>query len=513
MDWQESEEGSSSGWEFAKEMPRGEMSQEEDSCYKVSTRSKNRHENKKEKRETKEKKKAKKEVTFDIPPEVPPDQDSDYHQNHPKLFYSKVNVEVKRQLEELEALEIQENQRKDLERVQEIKAMEEAQVKEDEPLVKAQPKVEETYDIKEDIRNCSVTTKVGQLLKDNPMYRRQLKEMLIGKKRRRMPKVGTDADVLMICEDLGTPKMVIQISGCILSYVPVDGGSGVNIMIEATAHQLGFKQFEPTARTMRLANGARVVPVGTLTQVPTLIGGVTFYLNFFIMRPTRPSTYPVLIGRPWLYGAKVTSNWGKKQFRFGKPIVTVPWGAKEHQGETTQCQEEYDSEMSTELESDEVFIVSSLTKEEVFGEHTTLTCLIEGEQVVCNQERITRNTTYSREDIQEKDGNFPVYSNLEVSKVEEEEEALSRHYCETLEVPSNIEEILERATQRRIERYSQETLLKRDTSILDGGKMNSVMSEVLKPMEQVTMEANKQAMRISGIKEAKAKIETENSHE
>ncbi|CAM6104160.1 unnamed protein product [Calypogeia fissa] len=436
-------------------MPGGEISQEEDSCYKVSTRSKNRHENKKEKRETKEKKKAKKEVTFDTPPKVSPDQDNDYHQNHHKLFYPKVNVEVKRQLEELEALEIQENLRKDLERVQEIKAMEKAQVKEDEPLVKAQPNVEEIYDIKEDIRNCSVTAKVGQLLKYNPMYRRQLKEMLIGKKRRRMPKVGTDVDVLMICEDLGAPKMVIQISGCILSYVPVDGGSGVNIMIEATAHQLGFKQFEPTARTMRLANGARVVPVGTLTQVPTLIGGVTFYLNFFIMRPTKPSTYPVLIGRPWLYGAKVTSYWGKKPFRFGKPIVTIPWGAEEHQGETTQCQEEYDSEMSTELESDEdeVFIVSSLTEEEVFGEHTNLTCLIEGDQVICNQERITRNTTSSREDIQEQDGNIPVYSNLEVSKVEEEKEALSRHYCKTLEGPSNKslegpKQILEAKTKR-----------------------------------------------------------------
>ncbi|CAM6096638.1 unnamed protein product [Calypogeia fissa] len=331
-------------------MPRGEMSQEEDSCYKVSTRSKSRHEDKKERRETKEKKKAKKEVTCDIPPEVPPDQDSDYHRNHPKLFYLKVNEEVKRQLEELEALEVQENLRKDLEKVQEVKAEEEVQEKKDQLLATIQPKVEETYDIKVDIRNCSVTAKVGQLLKDNPMYWRQLKEMLIGKKRRRMPKVGTNVDVLMICEDLGAPEIVIQISGCVLSYVLVDGGSGVNIMIEAMTHQLGFKKFEPTARTMRLANGARVVPVGTLTQIPTLIGGVTFYLNFFIMRPTRPSTYPVLIGRPWLYGGNVTLDWGKKQFRFGKPLVTIPWGVEEHQGETTQCQEEYDSEMNTEYE-------------------------------------------------------------------------------------------------------------------------------------------------------------------
>ena len=52
-------------------------------------------------------------------------------------------------------------------------------------------------------------------------------------------------------------RLIFKISGCALSYVVVDGGSTVNIMIEATAHQLGFTQLQPTTRTMRLANGAR----------------------------------------------------------------------------------------------------------------------------------------------------------------------------------------------------------------------------------------------------------------
>ncbi|CAM6099487.1 unnamed protein product [Calypogeia fissa] len=100
------------------------------------------------------------------------------------------------------------------------------------------------------------------------------------------------------------------------------------------------------------------------------------------MRPTRLSTYPVLIGRSWLYGTKVTTDWGKKEFMFAKPLVTVPWGPEEHQGETTQHGEEYESDMTTKLESDEdevymTNLVSSLTEEEVFGEHVKPTCMIE----------------------------------------------------------------------------------------------------------------------------------------
>ena len=128
---------------------------------------------------------------------------------------------------------------------------------------------------------------------------------------------------------------------------------------------------------MRLANGARVLPIGTLTEVPTIIGGQEFLLNYLVMRPARPSTYPILIGRPWLYGAQVLTDWGKKEFRFGKPSISVPWGHEKYQGETTQEKEEYDSKLSAECPSgldtdeDEVYLlnlVSQLTEKEVFGD-------------------------------------------------------------------------------------------------------------------------------------------------
>ncbi|CAM6086283.1 unnamed protein product [Calypogeia fissa] len=206
--------------------------------------------------------------------------------------------------------------------------------------------------------------------------------MLIARRKRRLPKVGCSVEVNMVCEDLGACEISLQISGCVISYVLIDGGSGVNIMIEATAHQLGFKKFEATSKSMRLANGTRVLPVGILTQIPTIIGGVKFLLNFLVMRPTRPSTYPILIGRPWLYGAQVKSDWGRKEFSFGNPMVKVPWEPVEYQGGMPLIGEDYDSNFTSAMESDEdevymLALASTLTEKEVFGDHVKSCCIIE----------------------------------------------------------------------------------------------------------------------------------------
>ena len=65
--------------------------------------------------------------------------------------------------------------------------------------------------------------------------------------------------------------------------VSVDGGSGVNLMLEDTAFDLGFTSFEAIDQVLRMANQSRVIPVGRLSQVPTFIGEVTYLLNYVII--------------------------------------------------------------------------------------------------------------------------------------------------------------------------------------------------------------------------------------
>ena len=47
-------------------------------------------------------------------------------------------------------------------------------------------------------------------------------------------------------EDYGAPELVVEVDGCTIPKVPVDGGSGVNLMLESTAFDLGYTTFEET---------------------------------------------------------------------------------------------------------------------------------------------------------------------------------------------------------------------------------------------------------------------------
>ena len=137
-------------------------------------------------------------------------------------------------------------------------------------------------------------------------------------------------------EDYGAPELTIEIDGCSVPKVPVDGGSGVNLMLEDTAFDLGYTAFEETNQILQMADQSRVILVGRLSQVPTLIGEVTYLLNFVIIRVSTGRPFPILLRRPWLYSAEVVVDWGAKEFMFGKPRIRIPWKAEEHQGETSE---------------------------------------------------------------------------------------------------------------------------------------------------------------------------------
>jgi hypothetical protein len=55
-------------------------------------------------------------------------------------------------------------------------------------------------------------------------------------------------------------------------------------MLEETTFDLGYIAFEATDQVLRMADQSRLNPVGKLSQVPTRIGGVTYLLNFVIIR-------------------------------------------------------------------------------------------------------------------------------------------------------------------------------------------------------------------------------------
>ena len=85
-------------------------------------------------------------------------------------------------------------------------------------------------------------------------------------------------------KDYGAPELVVEVDGCTIPKVPVDGGSGINLMLESTAFDLGYTTFEETNQILQMADQSRVVLASRLSQVPTRIGKVTYLQNFVIIR-------------------------------------------------------------------------------------------------------------------------------------------------------------------------------------------------------------------------------------
>ena len=61
----------------------------------------------------------------------------------------------------------------------------------------------------------------------------------------------------------------------------------------------------------------------------------------------------MLLGRPWLYSAKVLVDWGAKEFIVGKPPLQIPWKAEKYLGETSES-DGYTSGWSDPEDSDSV---------------------------------------------------------------------------------------------------------------------------------------------------------------
>ena len=191
------------------------------------------------------------------------------------------------------------------------------------------------YDILQDIQEQKANVTIGQLLHDNVNYQRQVKTALI-KPRRRTVRLPPAAVNFAEVEDFGAPEISVEIEGCTISKVPVDGGAGVNLMLEVTASDLGYVSFEPTNQTLRMADQSRVIPVGKLSGIPTKISGNTYDLNYLVIRVEGGNPFPLLLGRPWLYLAGVKVNWAKKAFQFGDPAVFLSWKPEQYEGETEE---------------------------------------------------------------------------------------------------------------------------------------------------------------------------------
>jgi hypothetical protein len=220
-------------------------------------------------------------------------------------------------------------------------------------VIKSNPDIRiDEYDIIRDIKDQKANVTIGQLLHDNANYQKLIREAWTRrrKKKFKLPSVAVNFSQP---EDFGAPEVTVEVEGCSIPKVPVDGESGVNLMLEEMAFDLGYTAFEATDQVLRMADQSRVNLVRKLSQVPTRIGGVTYLLNFVIIRVQTGRPFPMLLGRPWLYSARVLVDWGAKEFVIGKPSFWIPWTTEKHLGETSDS-DGYTMDWSEPKDSDSI---------------------------------------------------------------------------------------------------------------------------------------------------------------
>src|SRR4029078_4166513 len=86
------------------------------------------------------------------------------------------------------------------------------------------------YDILQDIKEQKANVTIGQLLHDNANYQKQVKDALVRPRRKKicLPPIAVNFAQI---EDFGAPEITVIIEGCVIQNVPVDGGSGVNLLL------------------------------------------------------------------------------------------------------------------------------------------------------------------------------------------------------------------------------------------------------------------------------------------
>jgi hypothetical protein len=122
-------------------------------------------------------------------------------------------------------------------------------------------------------------------------------------------------------------------------------------MTVETMEEIGLTNMSTIPIILRMVDQSRVKPLGILNQVPTTIGGIEYKVNYVIFKVTESiSSYPILLGRPWLYLAKAKDDWDIGTLTTGKGSnkIVLPMYPTNYQGEIQEEESEFTSRNSYE---------------------------------------------------------------------------------------------------------------------------------------------------------------------
>ncbi len=91
----------------------------------------------------------------------------------------------------------------------------------------------------------------------------------------------------------------------------MDGGFGVNIIIEWLRLRLGLPKPKPTPYNLRMAYQTTTKLVGLIRDLTIYVHGIPYITIFIVLHNSVVDfSYSMLLRRPWLKDVKVALDWG-----------------------------------------------------------------------------------------------------------------------------------------------------------------------------------------------------------
>ena len=160
-----------------------------------------------------------------------------------------------------------------------------------------------------DLGNVKPNITLNQLLMLSPECKRVLSSALVARKEVEQQSVATMTTQAV---DMSAPTVEVEISDYFILEVLTDGGSGVNIMTYDIMQKLGLTHLEPIPFVIRLMDQRCIKPTGILRGSETMMSRLTFTIDYVVLHTlAAANAYPLLLGRSWLFQAKVVHNWCK----------------------------------------------------------------------------------------------------------------------------------------------------------------------------------------------------------
>lgn len=179
--------------------------------------------------------------------------------------------------------------------------------------------------------NANIQISLDQLLNMVPAFREQLFEKLQRERVRNTQISGAvELEALHVnLEDVDfkIPTIKVEFDGRIFEEVLLDGGSGVNILLEMVYLSMAVQNLDPAPFQVKMADQRRLQPLGILKEQRITISGLHFKVNFVVLRmQAKEISYPMLLGRSWFKTAKVRQDWGENIviIRQGRKKVQLP---------------------------------------------------------------------------------------------------------------------------------------------------------------------------------------------